>query len=96
VRLRCRRGRACSDQQSDGEAQPLIDRLTKLVPADRGGYLLPKSTRLGLDRNVRGFFFVRGTGRHDFDERDRAVLTVLRSQLAAIRDRWRCGAARPA
>jgi DNA-binding CsgD family transcriptional regulator len=38
--------------------------------------------------NVRGFFFVRESGRKDFDERDRAVLTVLRSQLVAIRDRW--------
>lgn len=42
----------------------------------------------GLDCNARGFFFVRGPGRWDFGERDRAVLTVLRSQLAAIRDRW--------
>jgi DNA-binding CsgD family transcriptional regulator len=41
-----------------------------------------------LDRNARGFFFVREPGRKDFDERDRAMLTVLRSQLAAIRDRW--------
>ena len=41
-----------------------------------------------LDCNARGFFFVRERGRKDFDERDRAVLTVLRSQLAAIRDRW--------
>jgi DNA-binding CsgD family transcriptional regulator len=41
-----------------------------------------------LDCNARGFFFVREPGRKDFDERDRAVLTVLRSQLALIRDRW--------
>lgn len=40
------------------------------------------------DRNIGGFFFIRHRGRKDFDERDRAVLTVLRSQLAAIRDRW--------
>jgi DNA-binding CsgD family transcriptional regulator len=38
--------------------------------------------------NARGFFFTREPGRKDFDERDRAVLTVLRTQLAAIRDRW--------
>jgi DNA-binding CsgD family transcriptional regulator len=38
--------------------------------------------------NTRGFFFTREPGRKDFDERDRAVLTVLRTQLAAIRDRW--------
>lgn len=42
----------------------------------------------GLGCNARGFFFVREPGRKDFGERDRAVLTVLRSQLAAIRDRW--------
>ncbi len=39
-------------------------------------------------RVVRGFFFVRETGRRDFQERDRAVLTVLRSHLGAIRERW--------
>jgi DNA-binding CsgD family transcriptional regulator len=37
---------------------------------------------------VRGFFFVRTSRRQDFDERDRAVLTVLRSPLATIRERW--------
>jgi DNA-binding CsgD family transcriptional regulator len=42
----------------------------------------------GLDCNTRGFFFVRERGRKDFGERDRAVLTVMRTQLAAIRDRW--------
>ena len=41
-----------------------------------------------LECNARGFFFVRGPGRTDFDERDRSVLTVLRSQLGVIRDRW--------
>jgi DNA-binding CsgD family transcriptional regulator len=45
--------------------------------------LLPKASG-----GVRGFFFVREHGRTDFDERDRVVLTVLRSHLAAIRDRW--------
>jgi DNA-binding CsgD family transcriptional regulator len=50
--------------------------------------LLPNPTGASLDRNVRGFFFVRESGRKDFDDRDRAVLTVLRSQLAAIRERW--------
>ena len=37
---------------------------------------------------VRGFFFVRGAGRRDFDERHREVLTVLRPHLEAIRERW--------
>lgn len=37
---------------------------------------------------VRGFFFVREAGRSDFDERDRAVLTVLRSHLGVLRERW--------
>jgi DNA-binding CsgD family transcriptional regulator len=37
---------------------------------------------------VRGFFFVREIGRRDFDERDRAVLTVLRPHLGVIRERW--------
>jgi DNA-binding CsgD family transcriptional regulator len=40
------------------------------------------------DLTIGGFFFIREPGRKDFDERDRAVLTVLRTQLAAIRDRW--------
>lgn len=38
--------------------------------------------------NVRGFFFVRSAGRRDFDERDRAVLTALRSPFGGIRERW--------
>ena len=37
---------------------------------------------------VRGFFFVRGTGERDFDERDRGVLEILRPHLADIRERW--------
>jgi DNA-binding CsgD family transcriptional regulator len=37
---------------------------------------------------TRGFFFIRGRGDRDFDERDRSVLTVLRPHLAAIRERW--------
>lgn len=37
---------------------------------------------------VRGFFFIREPGRPDFSERDRAVLTVLRPHLSAIRERW--------
>lgn len=37
---------------------------------------------------VRAFFFVRATGRPDFDERDRAVLSVLRLHLGEIRQRW--------
>jgi DNA-binding CsgD family transcriptional regulator len=37
---------------------------------------------------VRGFFFSRATGTRDFDERDRAILSVLRPHLAAIRERW--------
>jgi DNA-binding CsgD family transcriptional regulator len=36
----------------------------------------------------RGFFLVRERGRRDFDERDRAVLTLLRPHLASIRERW--------
>lgn len=40
------------------------------------------------DGEVRGFFFVRERGRRDFEERDRAVLTLLRLQLGAICDRW--------
>ncbi len=35
----------------------------------------------------RGFWVNRDDGR-DFDERDRAVLTVLRPHLAAVRERW--------
>jgi DNA-binding CsgD family transcriptional regulator len=37
---------------------------------------------------VRGFYLIREPGRPDFDERDRAVLTLLRLQLASIRERW--------
>jgi DNA-binding CsgD family transcriptional regulator len=37
---------------------------------------------------VRGFFFLREPGRRDFDERERALLTVLRPHLAAVRERW--------
>jgi DNA-binding CsgD family transcriptional regulator len=37
---------------------------------------------------VRGFFFVRGRGRRDFDEDDRAILDLLRPQLAALRESW--------
>jgi DNA-binding CsgD family transcriptional regulator len=37
---------------------------------------------------VRGFFFIREPGRPDFSERDRALLTVLRPHLSAIRERW--------
>jgi DNA-binding CsgD family transcriptional regulator len=39
-------------------------------------------------RTVRGFFFVRGPEVHDFNERDRAVLTMLRPHLHAIREDW--------
>ncbi len=35
----------------------------------------------------RGFWFKRGPDSHDFDERDRAVLTVLRPYLATVRER---------
>jgi DNA-binding CsgD family transcriptional regulator len=37
---------------------------------------------------VRGFFFERESGRRDLDERDRAVLALLRPHLASIRERW--------
>ena len=37
---------------------------------------------------VRGFWVSRGPDSHDFDQRDHAVLTVLRPHLAAIRERW--------
>lgn len=36
----------------------------------------------------RGFYFVRDAGSRDFDERDRAVLNVLRPHLEAVRRRW--------
>jgi DNA-binding CsgD family transcriptional regulator len=44
---------------------------------------------------VRGFWVSRGPGGRDFDERDRAVLTVLRPYLAVFRERWK-RARRPA
>jgi DNA-binding CsgD family transcriptional regulator len=44
---------------------------------------LPAPTHL-----VRGFWVTRGPDSHDFDERDRAILTLLRPHLAAIRERW--------
>lgn len=37
---------------------------------------------------VRGLWVSRGPDSRDFDERDRAVLTVLRPYLAAARERW--------
>ena len=37
---------------------------------------------------VRGFWVERGPDSRDFDERDRAVLTVLGPHLAAVRERW--------
>jgi DNA-binding CsgD family transcriptional regulator len=37
---------------------------------------------------VRGFFLLRTARSPDFNERDRALLTVLRPHLAAIRERW--------
>jgi DNA-binding CsgD family transcriptional regulator len=37
---------------------------------------------------VRAFFFVRGGRSRDFNEHDRAVLTVLRPHLTAIREDW--------
>ncbi len=37
---------------------------------------------------VRGFWVQRGPDSRDFDERDRAVFTVLRPHLAVIRERW--------
>ena len=40
------------------------------------------------ERIVRGFWFDRDAGGGEFAERDRAVLTVLRPYLAAIRERW--------
>jgi DNA-binding CsgD family transcriptional regulator len=46
-------------------------------------------------QTVRGFFFVRGPEGHDFNERDRAVLTMLRPHLHAIREDWE-GRNRPA
>lgn len=36
----------------------------------------------------RGFFFNRDRGRGLFDDRDHAVLTVLRPHLAGVRERW--------
>ena len=37
---------------------------------------------------VRGFFFERDSGRRGLEERDRAVLALLRPHLASIRERW--------
>jgi DNA-binding CsgD family transcriptional regulator len=37
---------------------------------------------------TRGFFFLRGPDERDFDERDRAVLALLRRHLSSIRERW--------
>jgi DNA-binding CsgD family transcriptional regulator len=37
---------------------------------------------------IRGFFFVRGPRQRDFDERDRALLALVRPHLARIRARW--------
>ena len=37
---------------------------------------------------VRAFFVERVSGRRDLDERDRAVLALLRPHLASIRERW--------
>lgn len=37
---------------------------------------------------VRGFWFDRDADGGEFTERDRAVLTVLRPHLAAVRERW--------
>lgn len=37
---------------------------------------------------MRGFFLARVPESRDFDERDRAVLNLLRPHLAAIRERW--------
>jgi DNA-binding CsgD family transcriptional regulator len=36
----------------------------------------------------RGFFLLRGPGQRDFDERDRAVLSLVRPYLMRIRARW--------
>ena len=40
------------------------------------------------DGVVRGFWVHRGPDSRDFVERDRAVLTILRLHLGAIRERW--------
>ena len=40
------------------------------------------------DGTARGFFFSRRTRQRDFDERDRALLQLLRPHLARIRARW--------
>jgi DNA-binding CsgD family transcriptional regulator len=39
-------------------------------------------------REAYGFFFERGPGRRDFDERERGLLALLRPHLAAVRARW--------
>jgi DNA-binding CsgD family transcriptional regulator len=40
-------------------------------------------------RTAYGFFFERGAGGRDFDERERGLLAILRPHLVAIRARWR-------
>lgn len=40
------------------------------------------------DGTARGFFLFRGPRQRDFDERDRALLALLRPFLARIRSRW--------
>ena len=40
------------------------------------------------DRTIRGFSFVRGPDSHDFTERNRDLLTILRPQLHEIREDW--------
>jgi DNA-binding CsgD family transcriptional regulator len=37
---------------------------------------------------TRAFFFIRGPDERDFDERDRALLSLLRHHLGSIRERW--------
>ena len=42
----------------------------------------------GPEASVRGFFLVRGPRTRDFDERDRALLQLLRPHMTDIRARW--------
>ncbi len=42
----------------------------------------------GPEGIVRGFWLDRDADGGDFDERDRAVLTILRPYLTAVRERW--------
>jgi DNA-binding CsgD family transcriptional regulator len=58
------------------------------VQRDRGVEHECKLLLPAPDRTSRGFFLVRGPDSHDFNERDRDVLTVLRPQLNAIREEW--------